>query len=754
MDLSSAGRRTAVNFLNSLPLWGGLAAAGVAVPIIIHLLHQRHRRRTDWAAMELLRRALVIRSGQVRLEDLLLLLLRCLVLALVAFALLRPVLDNKTAGFLGGERRVGMVVAIDASYSMGHGKLEKRMTMAMARVQEILSTAQVGDSVTVVLLGDKPRTLFRGANYEEGRFRAELDKIKILPEKLNLERSLNEVAKLVGELKASVLECYFVTDAQAIDWNDLSEEATVNLKAISDQASLYVTPIKVSGEENLAVTNFGYVSGSLGPNGTARFTAEIKNFGRHSNEGGTATLTLNKQTITRQSIGSIEAGETKMLSFFTTIDEAGDAKLSVNLSDDSLQEDNHRHTVVGVKERIRILCIDGEPASNKGPSEIFWLVKALKLKQAEEDSTLDVVRADWQDLDVEKFTDYDLIALANVPSIGTDASERLDSFVKKGGGLIMFAGERIDAENYNTQLHGPEVNLLPGEMMGMAAFVDEALGNEQEERDNSWTVGNIQTDHVLGKLAAKIPEEARSYARVQRVIKVKPDAKASTILSLSDSDLPLLLEKKVGLGTVLLFTTTADRAWSNFAVHPLFPMMIQQATTDLTSRPGERDESVGELVQVPLVGQQAGSSVMLRAPDDEPNSVTLTVLNSGIVVCPVATEAPGFYDAEAENAPIVSMAVNVDSEEADARVISADSLEDALKGTDADVISPEGNLAAIVKDNRKGMEISITLLMLALAIFILQGYLAKRFTNRMTGAGAANLEESLRKHTVAAARRT
>ena len=125
--------------------------------------------------------------------------------------------------------------------------------------------------------------------------------------------------------------------------------------------------------------------------------------------------------------------------------------------------------------------------------------------------------------------------------------------------------------------------------MGMAAFVDEALGNEQEERDNSWTVGNIQTDHVLGKLAAKIPEEARSYARVQRVIKVKPDPKASTILSLSDSELPLLLEKKVGLGTVLLFTTTADRAWSNFAVHPLFPMMIQQATCLLYTSPSPRD---------------------------------------------------------------------------------------------------------------------------------------------------------------------
>ena len=52
-----------MNFLNSIALWGGLAAAGVAVPIMIHLLHQKYRRRTDWAAMELLRRALIVRCS-------------------------------------------------------------------------------------------------------------------------------------------------------------------------------------------------------------------------------------------------------------------------------------------------------------------------------------------------------------------------------------------------------------------------------------------------------------------------------------------------------------------------------------------------------------------------------------------------------------------------------------------------------------------------------------------------------------------
>ena len=125
-----------MGFLNSLLLWGGLAAAGIAVPIIIHLLYRKHRKQTDWAAMELLRRALVIRSGQVKLEDLLILFLRCLALALVAFALLRPILKTGSVQWLG-EQRVGMVVAVDASYSMNHGRFTKRYEQAAKRARQI-----------------------------------------------------------------------------------------------------------------------------------------------------------------------------------------------------------------------------------------------------------------------------------------------------------------------------------------------------------------------------------------------------------------------------------------------------------------------------------------------------------------------------------------------------------------------------------------------------------------------------------------
>ena len=47
-----------------------------------------------------------------------------------------------------------MVVAIDASYSMSHGKHSQRFDRAKEEAQ-ILKNANVGDPTTVVLLGQK-----------------------------------------------------------------------------------------------------------------------------------------------------------------------------------------------------------------------------------------------------------------------------------------------------------------------------------------------------------------------------------------------------------------------------------------------------------------------------------------------------------------------------------------------------------------------------------------------------------------------
>ena len=69
-----------MSFLNPLLLF---AAIGVSLPILAHLLNRQKVKRTDWAAMQFLNRNVRVRSRQLRLRDILLLLLRCLALLLL-----------------------------------------------------------------------------------------------------------------------------------------------------------------------------------------------------------------------------------------------------------------------------------------------------------------------------------------------------------------------------------------------------------------------------------------------------------------------------------------------------------------------------------------------------------------------------------------------------------------------------------------------------------------------------------------------
>jgi hypothetical protein len=101
-------------FLNPWMLFA-LPAAGI--PILIHLLN-RHRVQTiEWGAMYLLRKVIIIRARQLRLEDILLMMLRCLIILLFLFALARP-----TTKMLSILRKpdTGVLIALDSSMSMSH----------------------------------------------------------------------------------------------------------------------------------------------------------------------------------------------------------------------------------------------------------------------------------------------------------------------------------------------------------------------------------------------------------------------------------------------------------------------------------------------------------------------------------------------------------------------------------------------------------------------------------------------------------
>ena len=79
-------------FVNPLMLFG---AAAIAAPIILFLLTRFRTKRVEWAAIIFLQRAMKKQQRRLRLENLILLLIRCLLLILLALALARPTTSQR-----------------------------------------------------------------------------------------------------------------------------------------------------------------------------------------------------------------------------------------------------------------------------------------------------------------------------------------------------------------------------------------------------------------------------------------------------------------------------------------------------------------------------------------------------------------------------------------------------------------------------------------------------------------------------------
>lgn len=732
--------------LNSFALWGSLGLAGIAVPIIIHLLYRKHRKETDWAAMELLRRALVIRSGQVKLEDYLILFLRCLAVALLAFALLRPIM-NSDANSLLGDKKVGMIIGIDASFSMNHGE-HSRFERALDKAREIVKTAREGDPVTIVLMSNRPKVLVRGTGYVPAQV-AELlgPKTTATPYRLGLERNLDLLNELAGELKTPGKEIFLVSDSQEIDWANLSGTAKASFERLTKSASVFVIPTGSDGEENLSFERLTYSSGSLRKSGVARFTAEVRNTGRRVSDGGSVEFFVGGELSKRLAVGSLEPGQVRGVSFFASFDKPGDLRLKAQLGPDDLLADNVRYAVAHISSGIRVLCVEGTSSAGGAKADRtggYYALRALRLKDRGDDSPIKVNQIEAPDLAVEQLGDYDVILLANVADVSPEMVGRLRKFVQRGGGLIVFSGDRVDAAQYNERFGSGANGLLPAAIGKVASFSGDATG---------WSIGPVKSDHLLAGVVARLPEKLLDSARFSKVIAAEPAPGSETILSLAETGAPLLLARNFGAGSVLLFTTSADRTWSELAVHPLYAMLLQQAVTNLTSHPDALQFTVGEDAQLAMAGREVGDNVALTKPAGETSAIRVTQ-DRDQTVAAIEFDEPGIYQIAADGKkPAVAVVANVDARESNVRVLDGGAIESLLGPVGVKVLAKEGDLVSTIEKNRRGREIAHLLLWIAIGVFLLQSILARYFTNKISRDEVPDLTAALQKSRVAAARR-
>src|ERR1700744_2591876 len=105
-----------MGFLNPLLLYG---MAAIAAPIIIHMFMNRRIKQVVWAATRFLKTSIQKNQKRMNLEDILLLLMRCLLLILLALAMARPVFHRAATAAMPGRSSETAIIVIDNSYSMG-----------------------------------------------------------------------------------------------------------------------------------------------------------------------------------------------------------------------------------------------------------------------------------------------------------------------------------------------------------------------------------------------------------------------------------------------------------------------------------------------------------------------------------------------------------------------------------------------------------------------------------------------------------
>lgn len=712
--------------------WLLLGAAGIALPILAHLFNRYEVKRTDWAAMRFLDRSVRVRSRQLRLRDVLLLILRCLALLLVVAALSRPAITGRQGVMaLLGEPRAGVVIALDGSFSMRHGRAgDTRFDRALRRIETITGTMRSGDPVTLVLLGGAHRVVARNVAFVPEAFAELLRGQQATCEALDLDSVPRRLKDLAAEMKAQQKEVYIVTDLQARDWQGRSRWLRQAFADLADEASVFVVP--VGGDaENLAITGLELVSGVLRKGTAARYRATVRNCGAEMAEGVRVRGLLNGIGVDAKVIPSIAPGTSESVSLFLPFRDARPVRIAAELGEDALAADNVRRAVAVIRDRVSVLSVAGAAEASEGASGLLEAALRARGGRTGPDD-LAVRSVSWVDLPAQDLARFDVVILANVPDITSEQAAAFEQYVRGGNGLIWFGGDQVKSAEWNRRSARDGTPLLP------------AVIEDQEHTSDAAGVGRpldpTMADHPVCRPLLSLPEDLLSEARFHTLLRVRPAASGMAVLSLAGSEAPVLLEHGLGRGHVFMFTTTAGTGWNNMAVTPVFPMLLQQMVTYLTAREFETPRLVGDALSLSYVDRPDAADAVFETPSATTVSVPVTQYRDQYAAVLRDTREAGFYVAraslQAEGMPI---AVNVDTRESLLQSVPAPEAGRLLAETGVRVVGSDDALLAGMAAVRTRRSVWRALMLAGLVLLVAESLVADRLSGRAARTeGGAN----------------
>ena len=654
-------------FMNPLFLIG---ASSASIPIVIHLIHRRKAPKVLFSTLRFLRVSNERTARRQHLQDILLLLLRAMICALLAVALARPFIPASNA-------LQGPVVAafvLDNSLSMaamdeGHARFFTAKEFAVDVLRGLGEKASA-----VLVLTNPPKDQPEPAPTSDlSKVERDIAGSEVSAGKGNLADAIVAARKILDEVPEPNKEIFVFSDLQKNSWlaagGQAGGHAGDNRREKASKIPVLVMNCGSLDRANAAVTDVVIRTRSRVEGEPVTIEGRLMNFGT-SAVNQRVTLYIDGQPRDRRNV-TLAPGVPTVASFGYVFSQPGFHRGMIAIEDDRLKTDNVRSFSINVQQQLKVLVVtDLNPREDETAisflDDTFYLLRALDPLQGLADvrSPIRPARVSVDELEREKLSAYKAIYLVNLSQISLELAGQLKGYVRDGGGLVVFAGERADPKQYSQVLADPSDALMPVEFGGL-------LGNA-DDHTRFRRVAEVDYSHRL--LARFKGEGIFGDVRVYQNIAAKVAGKsASALISLGDGS-PLLIENSFGNGKVLMFTSSATVDWSNLPIRQAYLPLLHEITYYVSRKESMKESYlVGSAVRlnfpaaagiVPVeVTDPSGKVVEVRSQppvDSAPGTNTATIDR---------TSHPGIYtwraSAARQEALDGSFAVNPDTAESD-----------------------------------------------------------------------------------------
>ncbi|MEY4565606.1 MAG: hypothetical protein RLY14_576 [Planctomycetota bacterium] len=666
------------------PLASGLAAgwmlwwalAGL-IPIALHLWFQRQRQEIPWAAMQFLLAAIQKQSRRIRIQQLLLLLLRVAILLALALAAAQPFLTQASESW-GSISRPPMlwIGVIDNSFSMQFKDSSRvsRWEQAIAQARKKMEQLQPGDGIVLMTMGSPAKVLFSEATFDRSSALLELSRLQPTFTSSNLDSTLSALEQAQQrnrQLHPELTNCQidFFTDVAGPTWTRPPESSTSQLlRKLSSNAKLNLEAINDGSSDNVAVTEVKVRTNSPEKDQDVVIAAQVTNFSTSQSIDLPVQLVIDGQTV--QSIDTkIAPREKKQVEFIHRFAESKTYRLEIHIPQDQLAIDDRRSSLLTLSDSLNTLILQDIEGQSKYVA--LALNKQLNTQPGDTSSvTISTAFVDqWQDLPLDQ---TNLVVLCNISSIPEPFAALLGDYVRRGGGLLVFLGDRIDPSSYQslTKIQSPEGALFP-----LTLSTPSPLG--------LYPIDPRNYESPILKLFEGFPDSGLLTTPIFRFWNVDAFDKLPSNLTIdisTERETPLLVSNRFGQGKISWWLTapTPQEAsigesdpWNALGAWPSFlPLMREQASYLTQRNENVADRLVGDSISGFLSPSISDIQLTMLRPDQKTDLITPSAPQQDGYRPWIYSnnDVPGFYQYQTSSMPSADntlFAVNLEVTESD-----------------------------------------------------------------------------------------